>query len=77
MANVDFRQGRLETMPMDDASMDAVTSNCVINLVPDKSAVFREIRRVLRHLRPIPIRSGTLRLSASRLRSSAAHPQLG
>jgi len=45
---VEFRQGRLEALPVDDASVDAVTSNCVINLVPDKSAVFREIARVLR-----------------------------
>ena len=46
--NVEFRQGRLESLPVDDASVDAVTSNCVINLVPDKAAVFREIHRVLR-----------------------------
>ena len=45
---VDFRQGRLEAMPVDDATVDAVTSNCVINLVPDKAQVFREIARVLR-----------------------------
>jgi arsenite methyltransferase len=46
--NVEFRQGRLESLPLEDESVDAVTSNCVINLVPDKSAVFREIARVLR-----------------------------
>jgi arsenite methyltransferase len=46
--NVEFRQGRLESLPVADASIDAVTSNCVINLVPDKQAVFREIHRVLR-----------------------------
>ena len=45
---VEFRQGRLEELPVDDTSVDAVTSNCVINLVPDKSIVFREIVRVLR-----------------------------
>jgi ubiquinone/menaquinone biosynthesis C-methylase UbiE len=45
---VDFREGRLEDLPVDDASVDAVTSNCVINLVPDKSQVFNEIARVLR-----------------------------
>jgi arsenite methyltransferase len=45
---VEFRQGRLESLPVEDASVDAVTSNCVINLVPDKSAVFRELARVLR-----------------------------
>ncbi|MFV2074106.1 MAG: arsenite methyltransferase [Thermoanaerobaculales bacterium] len=46
--NIEFRQGRLEELPVDDASVDAVTSNCVINLVPDKGAVFSEIARVLR-----------------------------
>jgi len=46
--NVDIREGRLEDLPVDDATVDAVTSNCVINLVPDKSAVFKEISRVLR-----------------------------
>lgn len=45
---VEFRCGRLEALPVDDDSIDAVTSNCVINLVPDKEAVFREIHRVLR-----------------------------
>jgi 2-polyprenyl-3-methyl-5-hydroxy-6-metoxy-1,4-benzoquinol methylase len=45
---VEFRSGRLEALPLDDQSVDAVTSNCVINLVPDKSAVFREVARVLR-----------------------------
>ncbi len=45
---VEFRPGRLENLPVDDSSVDAVTSNCVINLVPDKAAVFREVHRVLR-----------------------------
>jgi len=45
---VEFRAGRLEALPVEDASIDAVTSNCVINLVPDKPAVFREIARVLK-----------------------------
>jgi SAM-dependent methyltransferase len=45
---VEFRAGRLESMPVSDDSIDAVTSNCVINLVPDKAAVFAEIARVLR-----------------------------
>jgi SAM-dependent methyltransferase len=47
-ANVEFREGRLESLPLADATVDAVTSNCVINLVPDKEAVFREIFRVLK-----------------------------
>lgn len=45
---VEFRQGRLEALPVEDASIDAATSNCVINLVPDKGAVFREVARVLK-----------------------------
>jgi len=45
---VEFREGRLERLPVVDASIDAVTSNCVINLVPDKAAAFREIARVLK-----------------------------
>lgn len=47
-SQVEFREGRLERLPVEDASVDAVTSNCVINLVPDKRAVFAEIARVLR-----------------------------
>jgi arsenite methyltransferase len=47
-ANVEFRKGHIEALPVDDSSVDFVISNCVINLSPDKSAVFREIYRVLR-----------------------------
>ncbi len=47
-ANVEFRLGDAEKMPVEDASVDWVISNCVINLSPDKPAVFREIARVLR-----------------------------
>jgi SAM-dependent methyltransferase len=46
--NVEFRLGDAEKMPVDDASADWVMSNCVINLAPDKPAVFREVARVLR-----------------------------
>ena len=45
---VEFRKGYLEEIPVDDASVDVVTSNCVINLSPDKPRVFREIWRVLK-----------------------------
>jgi SAM-dependent methyltransferase len=48
LPQVEFREGRLEALPVEDGSIDAVTSNCVINLVPDKGAVFAEIARVLR-----------------------------
>jgi SAM-dependent methyltransferase len=47
-ANVEFRKGSIEQLPLDDASVDLVISNCVINLSPDKSAVFREAYRVLK-----------------------------
>ena len=46
--NVEFRLGEIEHMPLDGGSVDVVISNCVINLVPDKLAAFREIYRVLR-----------------------------
>ncbi len=46
--NVEFRKGILERIPLEGASADIVTSNCVINLSPDKPAVFREIWRVLK-----------------------------
>jgi MoaA/NifB/PqqE/SkfB family radical SAM enzyme/SAM-dependent methyltransferase len=45
---VTFHEGVLEAVPLPDASVDCVTSNCVVNLSPDKRAVFGEIRRVLR-----------------------------
>ncbi len=46
--NVDFRYGEMEDMPFPDGSVDVIISNCVINLSPDKDAVFREAYRVLR-----------------------------
>jgi len=48
LPNVEFRQGLIEALPLADASADVVLSNCVINLAPDKAAVFREAFRVLR-----------------------------
>ena len=47
-ANVEFRLGDIEAMPVDDSSIDLVISNCVLNLVPDKAQAFREIARVLK-----------------------------
>lgn len=47
-ANVEFRKGVIEDLPVEDASVDVVISNCVINLSPDKAKVFSEIHRVLR-----------------------------
>lgn len=46
--NVDFRLGEIEHLPVADATVDVILSNCVINLSPDKGAVFREAFRVLR-----------------------------
>ncbi len=46
--NVEFREGYLESLPVEDVSVDVVISNCVINLSPDKPQVFREIFRVLK-----------------------------
>jgi MoaA/NifB/PqqE/SkfB family radical SAM enzyme/SAM-dependent methyltransferase len=46
---VEFREGFLESPPVDDASADVVTSNCVVNLSPDKGRVFREIWRMLKN----------------------------
>lgn len=45
--NVEFRQGLIEDMPVADAEVDVVLSNCVINLAADKPAVFREAFRAL------------------------------
>ena len=47
-ANVEFREGDIEDLPVDDASVDLVISNCVLNLTPDKAKAFREIARVLK-----------------------------
>lgn len=46
--NIEFRKGFIEKLPVEDASVDYVISNCVINLSSDKPAVFREIFRVLK-----------------------------
>jgi SAM-dependent methyltransferase len=48
VSNVEFRKGFIESLPVEDASVDYVISNCVINLSSDKPAVFREIARVLK-----------------------------
>jgi arsenite methyltransferase len=46
--NVEFRLGEIEALPVADASVDVIISNCVINLSPDKPRVFREAFRALR-----------------------------
>ncbi len=47
-ANVEFRLGEIEHLPVADASIDVIISNCVINLSPDKAQVFRDAMRVLK-----------------------------
>jgi arsenite methyltransferase len=47
-SNVEFYQSTIDSIPMPDASVDCVISNCVLNLAPDKPAVFREIARILK-----------------------------
>src|ERR687893_2978883 len=47
-ANVEFHLATIDSLPLADATADCVISNCVINLAPDKRAVFREIARVLK-----------------------------
>ncbi|MCW5769550.1 MAG: arsenite methyltransferase [Phycisphaeraceae bacterium] len=48
LSNVEFRLGEIEHLPVVDASVDVVLSNCVLNLSPDKARVWREIARVLK-----------------------------
>ena len=48
VTNVEFRKGEIEDLPVKDNSVDVIISNCVINLSPDKDAVFQEAFRVLK-----------------------------
>ena len=48
LVNVEFRAGEIESLPVEDASVDVIISNCVVNLSPDKRAAFAEALRVLR-----------------------------
>jgi SAM-dependent methyltransferase len=48
LANVEFHESTIDKLPLPDASVDCVISNCVINLAPDKQAVFDEVARVLK-----------------------------
>ncbi len=48
LTHIEFRLGEIEHLPLADATVDVVISNCVVNLSPDKPAVFREAFRVLR-----------------------------
>jgi SAM-dependent methyltransferase len=48
LTNVEFRKGEIEDLPVESETVDVIISNCVINLSPDKDAVFREALRVLK-----------------------------
>jgi len=48
LANIEYHLATIDKLPLPDASVDCVISNCVINLAPNKTAVFREIARVLK-----------------------------
>jgi arsenite methyltransferase len=48
VTNVEFHQATIDKLPIADTSVDCVISNCVVNLAPDKAAVFREMARVLK-----------------------------
>lgn len=48
VSNVEFREGHIEALPLEDESVDVILSNCVINLSPDKESVYKEAYRVLR-----------------------------
>ena len=48
LGNVEFRQGLIEALPLEESSVDVILSNCVINLSPNKAAVFLEAFRVLK-----------------------------
>ena len=47
--NVEFIEGDIEDIPLADNSIDVVVSNCVLNLLPEKNKIFKEIHRVLKH----------------------------
>jgi arsenite methyltransferase len=73
-ANVHVLDGNAESIPLPDASIDVVTSNGVLNLVPDKQSAFREIARVLKPAGRLQIADIALRAPVSE--KSRSDPQL-
>lgn len=71
-ANVEVRKGLIEDLPVEDASVDWVISNCVINLSPRKDRVFREIHRVLKPGGRLSISDIVVRDLPAWIRESAA-----
>ena len=72
--NVEFRLGEIEYLPVADNYVDAIISNCVINLSPDKTQVWREMARVLKPGGRIAVRDASTRVpraSASRMDSAS------
>lgn len=68
--NVEFRLGEIESLPVADGSVDVILSNCVINLSPDKAAVYRDAFRVLEPGEWLPYPCG--RRPTARYRSNAS-----
>ena len=72
MANVEFRLGEIERLPVADGEVDVILSNCVVNLVPDKAVVMFGTRDLDPGEGPALARTEIVRLSASATRASAA-----